>query len=59
MLQEVISQDREWIKTLIVNREEFYKIKNKADKTVDDNIKLLVNSFGNNSRGYLYGTEMV
>ncbi|KLL31799.1 hypothetical protein WA01_00695 [Streptococcus agalactiae] len=57
MLQEVISQDREWIKTLIVNREEFYKIKNKADKTVDDNIKLLVNSFGNNSRGYLYGTE--
>lgn len=57
MLQEVISQDREWIKTLIVNREEFYKIKNKADKTVDDNIKLLVNSFGNNSSGYLYGTE--
>lgn len=57
MFQEVISQDREWIKTLIVNREEFYKIKNKADKTVDDNIKLLVNSFGNNSSGYLYGTE--
>lgn len=55
MFQRVISQDREWIKTLIVSREEFYKIKNKADKTVDDNIKLLVNSFGDALENYLYG----
>ena len=47
MFQRVISQDREWIKTLIVSREEFYKIKNKDIKTVDDNLKLIVNSFGN------------
>ena len=47
--QRVISQDREWIKTLIVSREEFFEIKNKDTKTVDDNIKLLMNSFGNNN----------
>ncbi len=57
MFQKVISQDREWIKTLIVNREEFFKIKNKDNKTVDDNLKLLVNSFGNNKRNYLYSAE--
>lgn len=57
MFQRVISQDREWIKTLIVSREEFCKIKNKDTKTVDDNIKLLVNSFGNNKRSYLYSKE--
>lgn len=57
MFQRVISQDREWIKTLIVSREEFFGIKNKDTKTVDDNIKLLVNSFGNSKKGYLYSKE--
>ena len=57
MFQRVISQDREWIKTLIVSREEFFEIKNKVDKTVDDNLKLLVNSFGNNKKSYLYSAE--
>ena len=57
MFQRVISQDREWIKTLIVNRDEFCKIKNKDIKTVDDNLKLLVNSFGNNKNSYLYSKE--
>ena len=57
MFQWVISQDREWIKTLIVSREEFFEIKNKDIKTVDDNLKLLVNSFGNDKRSYLYSTE--
>ena len=57
MFQRVISQDREWIKTLIVSREEFFEIKNKDIKTVDDNLKLLVNSFGNNKRTYLYSAE--
>ena len=57
MFQRVISQDREWIKTLILSREEFFEIKNKDTKTVDDNIKLLVNSFGNNKNGYLYSAE--
>ena len=57
MFQRVISQDREWIKTLIVSRDEFLKIKNKDIKTVDDKLKLLVNSFGNNNKGYLYSAE--
>ena len=57
MFQRVISQDREWIKTLIVSRDEFLRIKGKMNKTVDDNLKLLVNSFGNNKRTYLYSVE--
>ena len=57
MFQKVISQDREWIKTLIVSRQEFFKIKSKDIKTVDDKLKLLVNSFGNNKRSYLYSAE--
>ena len=57
MFQRVISQDREWIKTLIVSRQEFFKIKSKDIKTVDDKLKLLVNSFGNSKRCYLYSAE--
>ena len=55
--ERVISQDREWIKTLIVSREDFLEIKNKENKTTDDFLKLLVNSFGNNKMGYLYSKE--
>ncbi|WP_159796487.1 DNA adenine methylase [Streptococcus halichoeri] len=57
IFQRVISQDREWIKTVIISREEFYRIKKKTDKTVDDNIKLLINSFGNVKESYLYRSE--
>ena len=57
MFQRVISQDREWIKTLIVNREEFFEIRDKENKTVDDNLKLLINSFGNDKKSYLYSAE--
>ena len=53
--QKVISSDREWLKTLIISREEFLKIRAKQEKTLDDELKLLVNSFGNNRQGYLYG----
>lgn len=54
MFTRVVSQDREWIKTLIVSRDEFLTIRDKKEKTVDDNLKLLVNSFANNSKDYLY-----
>ena len=54
----VISQDREWIKTLIISREEFFEIKAKENKTTDDFLKLLVNSFGNNKLRYLYNKEI-
>lgn len=56
--ERVISQDREWIKTLIVSRDEFYKIKEKENKTTDDFLKLLVNSFGNNKDTYMYSKEI-
>ncbi len=55
--ERVISQDREWIKTLIISRDEFFEIKAKENKTTDDFLKLLVNSFGNNKIGYLYSKE--
>ncbi len=54
VFERVISQDHEWIKTLIVSREEFFDIKAKENKTTDEFLKLLVNSFGNNKKNYLY-----
>ena len=56
--ERVISQDREWIKTLIISREEFFEVKAKENKTTDDFLKLLVNSFGNKKRNYLYSKEI-
>lgn len=55
--ERVISQNREWIKTLIISRDEFFEIKYKENKTTDDFLKLLVNSFGNSKVGYLYSKE--
>ena len=57
MFQKVVSEDRDYLKTLIVSRDEFFRIREKENKTVDDNLKLLVNSFGNNKRNYLYSEE--
>ena len=56
--ERVISQDREWIKTLIVSRDEFFEIKAKENKTTDDFFKLLVNSFGNDKKSYLYSKRI-
>ena len=56
--ERVISQDREWIETLIISRTEFTEIKDKENKTTDDFLKLLVNSFGNDKRSYLYSKEI-
>ena len=57
--ERVISQDREWIKTLIVSREEFFEIKDKENKTTDDFLKLLLNSFGNSTKSYMYSKEII
>ena len=57
MFQKVVSEDRDYLKTLIVSRDEFFKIRVKENKTVDDELKLLVNSFGNNRKDYLYSKE--
>lgn len=56
--ERVISQDREWIKSLIVSRTEFTEIKDKENKTTDDFLKLLINSFGNKKRDYLCSKEI-
>ena len=53
MLTKVISSDREYLKTLIVSRSKFVEIKSKENKSIDDELKLLINSFGNNRQGYL------
>ena len=57
MFQRVLATDREFLKTLIVSREEFFKIREKENKTVDDNLKLLINSFGNDRKTYLYSRK--
>ena len=56
--ERVISKDREWIKTLIISREEFFEIRAKENKTTDDFLKLLVNSFGNDKKSYLCSEEI-
>ena len=57
MFQRVLATDREFLKTLIVSREEFFKIREKENKTVDDELKLLINSFGNDRKTYLYSRK--
>ena len=57
MFQRVLATDREFLKTLIVSREDFFKIYDKENKTVDDELKLLVNSFGNDRKTYLYSRK--
>lgn len=57
VIQKVLSEDRKYLKTLICSREEFFQIRDKEDKSIDDHLKLLVNSFGNNSKHYLYSKE--
>ena len=55
--ERVVSQDREWIKTLIISRKEFFEIKAKESKTTDDFLKLLINSFGNSMKAYMFSKE--
>ena len=57
MIQKILSEDREYIKTLICSREEFFQIRDKENKTIDDRLKLLINSFGNNCESYLYSKK--
>ena len=57
MFQRVLATDREFLKTLIVSRDEFFKIRDKENKTVDDELKLLINSFGNDRKNYLYSKD--
>lgn len=58
MLCTVLVEDRKWLKTLLVSREEFMAIREKEIKSVDDELKLLVNSFGNDRKSYMYSKEL-
>ena len=57
MFAKVISSDREYLKTLIVSRKDFFEIRDKEKKSVGDELKLLVNSFGNDRKSYLYSEK--
>lgn len=57
MFQKVVGEDRDYLKTLIVSRDEFFKIRDKENKTIDDELKLLINSFGNDRKTYLYSRK--
>lgn len=58
MIQKILSEDRVYLKTLICSRNEFFEIKDKENKTIDDHLKLLINSFGNNNKDYLYSKKI-
>lgn len=52
------ASDTDWLNSLIVSRDEFFRVRDKKEKTIDDHLKLLVNSFGNKKKNYLYNVEM-
>lgn len=56
-IQLVLNEDRDFIKEIIISRDEFYEIKMKKNKTAEDKLKLLANSFGNNEIDYLYSRK--
>ena len=58
MLEVVTKTDREFLKTLMIGRKEFFEIMGRQEKTAEDNLKLLVNSFANNRKRYLYNKEI-
>ena len=57
MFKRSLTLTNEDIRKLIISRDEFLRIRDKEKKTPEDNLKLLVNSFGNNCRTYLYGRD--
>ena len=56
-IQLVLNEDRDFIKEIIISRDEFYAVKLKENKTAEDKLKLLSNSFGNNEIDYLYSKK--
>lgn len=58
MFKKVVNEDRDYLKTLPVSRDDFFKIREKKNKTIDDELKMLANSFGNGRKTYLYSKEI-
>lgn len=57
MFKKSLELTEDEIKTFILSRDEFFEIKAKKDKSSIDNLKLLINSFGNDRDSYLYSVD--
>jgi len=57
MFKKSLELTEDEIKTFILSRDEFFKIKAKKHKSPIDNLKLLINSFGNDRDSYLYSVD--
>lgn len=57
MFKKSLELTEDEIKTFILSRDEFFKIKAKEHKSLTDNLKLLINSFGNDRDSYLYSVD--
>ena len=57
MFKRSLTLTNEDIRKLIISRDEFLRIRDKEVKAVEDDLKLLINSFGDKCRTYLYGKD--
>lgn len=57
MFKKSLELTEDEIKTFILSRDEFFEIRAKKVKSPIDNLKLLINSFGNDRDSYLYSVE--
>ena len=57
MFKRSLTLSNEDIRKLIISRDEFLRIRDKEVKTVEDDLKILINSFGNTCKSYLYSIE--
>ena len=57
MFKKSLELTEDEIKTFILSRDEFFEIKAKEHKSPIDNLKLLINSFGNDRDSYLYSVD--
>ena len=58
MFLRAIQLAPENVPNYIVTRDEFFEIKSKPIKDTDDNLKLLINSFGDNMQSYIYSKNI-
>ena len=58
MLQTLFNSDDDFLKSLITNREDFFTILHRDNKTTEDDLRLLTNSFGSNGKNYIYSKSM-
>lgn len=56
-IKKIASEDFEFLKTLLIPRDEFMELRNKENIDVVDYLKLVANSFGYNQIQYIYAME--